>query len=86
MSERIEGHAKRLGVWFGEEHDLDENAIKRLIRKCELARVPFSIRGGVFFVGEEPLGVKVEEVSCGADCPCKVKPAKKDKPAEKPVV
>ena len=77
MQERNAERIKRVGVVLGEEHDLDEMAIKRLIRRCELDRVPFSIRGGVFFVGDEPLGRKVEEVACGEDCPCKAKPAKK---------
>lgn len=63
MPERIRVHMAKLGVVLGEDHDLDEAAIKALIRKCELARVPFSIRGGVFFVGEEPL-LEVPEGEC----------------------
>jgi hypothetical protein len=55
MAERVAQHLLRLGVRFGEDHDLDELAVERLIRKCKLARVPFSIRRGVFFVGEEAL-------------------------------
>lgn len=55
MPERVISHLVKLGVRFGEDHDLDMDAIKSLIRKCELARVPFSIRAGVFHVGEEAL-------------------------------
>jgi len=62
MPERVAQHLLRLGVRFGEDHNLDMDAIKSLIRKCELARVPFSIRAGVFHVGEESLAAVREEV------------------------